>query len=198
MNQRHPCRCSTYRRYVGGLWVQNGQGCPWVSAEAMFLRCKNSPSANVQGGTFADEVSIPSISKGLRIVCSEAARMPLVLRSNKFALQTCSPKIYTDVYFGRGCRWFQAEASSHCELVVEQCTGMYTVQQSISKGLRIVCSEAAWMPLILRSNKFWNKTCPPPMYMDVHRWRGTRRYTVQQAYGKRILYNSFYGIYSFV
>ena len=38
-------------------------------------------------------------------LCSEAARMPLVLRSNKFALQTCSPKIYTDVYFGRGCPW---------------------------------------------------------------------------------------------
>ena len=42
------------------------------------------------------------------------------------------------------------------------------------------------------------KTCPPPMYMDVHRWRGTRGYTVQQAYGKRILYINIYGIYSFV
>ena len=42
------------------------------------------------------------------------------------------------------------------------------------------------------------KTCPPPMYMDVHRWRGTRTYTVQQAYGKRILYINIYGIYSFV
>ena len=30
---------------------------------------------------------------------SEAARTPLVLCSNKFALQTCSSKMYTDVRF---------------------------------------------------------------------------------------------------
>ena len=100
-----------------------------------------------------------------------------------------------------GWRWFQAEASSHCELVVEQCTGTYTVQQSISKGLRLgvsalllkmfSVSEAAWMPLVLRSNKFWNKTCPPPMYMDVHRWRGTRTYTVQQSISKGLRQKDF-------
>ena len=42
---------------------QNGQGCPWFHAAAMFLQSKNSPSANVHGCTFADDVSVPSISK---------------------------------------------------------------------------------------------------------------------------------------
>ncbi|MFC2614350.1 MAG: hypothetical protein ACFNYQ_02355 [Treponema sp.] len=86
--------------------VSERTGCPWFRAAAMFLHCKNSPSTNVYGCTFVDEVSTPSIFKRLTL-------------QNR-----------------HGWRWFQAEASSHCELVVEQCTRKYTVQQAISKGLR--------------------------------------------------------------
>ena len=47
-------KCSTY---------QNGQGCPWLCAEATFLLSKNSPSTNAHGRAFVDKASSPSICK---------------------------------------------------------------------------------------------------------------------------------------
>ena len=91
------------------------RGCPWFRAVATFLHSKNSPSANVHGCTFVDDVSASSIFKsagayklssgyqflpfiGRVFSVSEAAWMPLVPRRNKFALQTCSSRMYTDVH----------------------------------------------------------------------------------------------------
>ena len=69
------------------ITYQNGQGCPWFHAVATFLHSKNSPSANVHGCTFADDVSTPSLCKSAGGVC------------------ICVVAILT------GCQWFHTVSS---------------------------------------------------------------------------------------
>ena len=100
---------------IGGYLLRLLTGCQWFHTTAMFLHNKNSPSTNVHGCTFVDDVSASSIFKsagayklssgyqflpfiGRVFSVSEAAWMPLVPRRNKFALQTCSSRMYTDVH----------------------------------------------------------------------------------------------------
>ena len=69
------------------ITYQNGQGCPWFHAVATFLHSKNSPSANVHGCTFADDVSTPSLCKSAGGAC------------------ICVVAILT------GCQWFHTVSS---------------------------------------------------------------------------------------
>ena len=96
--QWHPCRCCKQ-----SPTYQNGQGCPWFHAVATFLHSKNSPSANVHGCTFADDVSTPSI-------CKSAAKKHLIRLPLSMPCILCSMS-RTECAIRHGCRWFQTETS---------------------------------------------------------------------------------------
>ena len=52
----------------------------------------------------------------------------------------------------QGWAGHKSETSFGTKLVLHRCTWTYTVQQSISKGLRKVCSETTRLPLVLSSS----------------------------------------------
>ena len=71
------------------------------SFDCEFRRCRNSLLFNTSGIRAATEI----------LNVSEAARMPLVPNSNKFALCKLAVQKWTRMFiFGRGWRWFYATA----------------------------------------------------------------------------------------
>ena len=91
-------------------------------------------------------------------VHSEAARMPLVLCSNKFALQTCSSRMCKDVH-----SW------ARMPLVLNSSDVFCLQKTRVQELTRMSSSEPPWMAVVPLSSKFFvRKTCRWAMYNEVH------------------------------
>ena len=97
---------------VSSFWrsstYQHGHGCPWFHAVAMFLWSKNSrqevyTDVHFLTGYFKRRWQGGFTKPLLKILnVSARTRMSVVWGSSEFAVQTCSPKMYTDVHFWAG------------------------------------------------------------------------------------------------
>ena len=112
----HKNKCSTYRKYASALFLfapciryhyfqkrwgmhrlfQNGHGCLWFYAAAMFLQRKNS-----RPEVYTDVHFWTVYFKRLtcsRLVIAERTRMSVKLSNVEFAPQTRRYSMYTEVY----------------------------------------------------------------------------------------------------